>query len=39
LSLRERSLEDLACGIAREATTFARNRVIDDMAVLAVTFE
>lgn len=37
--LRERSLEDLACGIAREATAFAFNRVIDDMAVLAVTFE
>jgi phosphoserine phosphatase RsbU/P len=37
--LRERSLEDLACGIAREAAAFALNRVIDDMAVLAVTFE
>jgi sigma-B regulation protein RsbU (phosphoserine phosphatase) len=37
--LRNRSLEDLACGIARTATAFARNRVIDDMAVLAVTFE
>lgn len=37
--LRERSLEDLACGIAREAAAFAHNRVIDDMAVLAVTFE
>lgn len=36
---RERSLEDLACVIAREATAFACNRVIDDMAVLAVTFE
>jgi phosphoserine phosphatase RsbU/P len=36
---RDRSLEDLACGIAREATAFACNRVIDDMAVLAVTFE
>jgi sigma-B regulation protein RsbU (phosphoserine phosphatase) len=33
------SMEDLACGIARTAATFARNRVIDDMAVLAVTFE
>lgn len=39
IRLREGSLEDLACGIAREATQFARNRVIDDMAVLAVTFE
>lgn len=39
LRLRDRSLEDLACGIARTATTFASNRVIDDMAVLAVTFE
>lgn len=39
LRLRDRSLEDLACGIARTATAFARNRVIDDMAVLAVTFE
>lgn len=37
--LRERSLEDLACGITREAAAFARSRVIDDMAVLAVTFE
>jgi serine phosphatase RsbU (regulator of sigma subunit) len=36
---RDRSLEDLACGIARDATAFAHNRVIDDMAVLAVTFE
>lgn len=36
---RERSLEDLACGIAREATAFALNRVIDDMAVLAITFD
>lgn len=33
------SMEDLACGIARTASNFARNRVIDDMAVLAVTFE
>lgn len=39
LKLRERSLEDMACGITRAATTFASNRVIDDMAVLAVTFE
>lgn len=37
--LRAGSLEDLACGIAREASKFARNRVVDDMAVLAVTFE
>ena len=37
--LRKRSLEDLACGIAREAAAFARNRVVDDMAVLAVSFE
>lgn len=33
------SMEDLACGIARTAKNFARNRVIDDMAVLAVCFE
>lgn len=39
IRLRDGSLEDLACGIAREARQFARNRVIDDMAVLAVTFE
>ncbi len=39
LRLRSRSLEDLACGIAREAADFAHKRVIDDMAVLAVTFE
>lgn len=39
MRLRDRSLEDLACGIAREAAGFAHNRVIDDMAVLAVTFE
>jgi serine phosphatase RsbU (regulator of sigma subunit) len=35
---RARSMEDLACGVARTAAGFARNRVIDDMAVLAVTF-
>jgi hypothetical protein len=29
----------LACGITRDAAGFARNRVIDDMAVLAVQFE
>lgn len=39
LRLRKGSLEDLACGIAREASAFAHNRVIDDMAVLAVIFE
>lgn len=39
IALRDRSLEDLACGIARSATSFAANRVIDDMTVLAVTFE
>lgn len=39
LRLKGGSLEDLACGIAREAAAFALNRVIDDMAVLAVTFE
>lgn len=33
------SMEDLACGVARTAVNFARNRVIDDMAVLAVTFD
>jgi serine phosphatase RsbU (regulator of sigma subunit) len=36
---RNGSLEDLACGITRDAAGFARNRVIDDMAVLAVQFE
>ncbi len=35
----ERSVEDLACSIARAASAFAGNRVIDDMAVLAVRFE
>ncbi len=39
LRLRGGSLEDLVCGIAREAAAFAHERVIDDMAVLAVTFE
>jgi serine phosphatase RsbU (regulator of sigma subunit) len=39
LRLHDRSLEDIACGIAREAVAFARNRVIDDMAVLAVKFD
>lgn len=39
LRLHEGSLEDLACGIARTAAAFALNRIIDDMAVLAVTFE
>lgn len=36
--LRDRSLEDLVCGLTREAGRFARNRIVDDMAVLAVTF-
>ena len=39
LRLRKGSLEDLVCGITREAATFAHSRVIDDMAVLAVIFE
>ncbi len=39
LQLRDCSLEDIACGIAREAIAFACNRVIDDMAVLAVRFD
>jgi len=39
LRLRKGSLEDLACGITREASAFAHNRVIDDMAVLAVILE
>ncbi len=37
--LRHGSLDDLACGITREAAAFGLHRVIDDMAVLAVTFE
>lgn len=37
--LRKGSLEDLVCGITREASAFAHSRVIDDMAVLAVIFE
>ena len=36
---RERSMEDLACAVARAAAAFANNRIIDDMAVLAVRFE
>jgi serine phosphatase RsbU (regulator of sigma subunit) len=36
--LRNGSLEDVACGIAREAGQFELNRVIDDMAVLVVRF-
>jgi serine phosphatase RsbU (regulator of sigma subunit) len=39
MRLHSRSLEDIACGIAREAVEFAQNRVIDDMAVLAVKFD
>ncbi len=38
VSNRERSVEDLACSIARAAARFARDRVIDDMAVLVVRF-
>lgn len=33
------SVEDLACSLAREAALFAGNRVIDDMAILAVRFD
>jgi serine phosphatase RsbU (regulator of sigma subunit) len=36
--LRDRSTGDLACSIARAARSFAQDRVIDDMAVLAVRF-
>ena len=35
---RNHSMVDMACSIARAARAFARNRVIDDMAVLAVRF-
>jgi sigma-B regulation protein RsbU (phosphoserine phosphatase) len=38
LENRQRPVEDLACSIARTAARFAGNRVIDDMAVLAVRF-
>jgi serine phosphatase RsbU (regulator of sigma subunit) len=38
LEHRQRPVEDLACEIARTAARFARDRVIDDMAVLAVRF-
>jgi phosphoserine phosphatase RsbU/P len=36
---RHRSMQDLACAVARAAAAFAHNRVVDDMAVLAVRFE
>jgi sigma-B regulation protein RsbU (phosphoserine phosphatase) len=35
---QRRSVEDLACSIARAAARFSGDRVIDDMAVLAVRF-
>jgi len=35
---RDHSMVDMACSIARAARAFARNRVIDDMAVLCVRF-
>jgi phosphoserine phosphatase RsbU/P len=35
---RSRSVEDLACSIARAARRFGGDRVVDDMAVLAVRF-
>lgn len=35
---RHSSTSDLACSIARSARAFAQDRVIDDMAVLAVRF-
>lgn len=35
---RNHSMVDMACSIARAARAYARNRVIDDMAVLAVRF-
>lgn len=38
LENRTRSVEDMACSIARSAARFAHDRVIDDMAVLAVRF-
>ena len=36
---RHRSMQDLACAVARDAAMFANNRVVDDMAVLSVRFE
>lgn len=36
---RTSSVEDLACSVARAAASFAGQRVIDDMAVLAVRFD
>jgi sigma-B regulation protein RsbU (phosphoserine phosphatase) len=36
---RTHSVEDLACSIARASAAFANQRVIDDMAVLAVRFD
>lgn len=38
LEHRHGSVEDLACSVARAAARFAGDRVIDDMAVLAVRF-
>jgi|SRR5579884_2906167 len=35
---RDRSMQDLCCAVARDAVAFAHERVIDDMAVLAVRF-
>lgn len=35
---RHRSVEDLACSIARAAARYAGDRVVDDMAVLTVRF-
>jgi hypothetical protein len=31
-------MQDLCCAVARNAVAFAHERVIDDMAVLAVRF-
>lgn len=38
LENRTRSVEDMACSIARAAARFAHNRVIDDITVLTVRF-
>jgi serine phosphatase RsbU (regulator of sigma subunit) len=35
---RTRSMQDICCAVTRSAVSFAHERVIDDMAVLAVRF-
>jgi phosphoserine phosphatase RsbU/P len=37
-SNRTRTMEDLCCAVVRSAVSFAHERVLDDMAVLAVRF-